>query len=454
MAEFSLEVRKQELKRRVEGLPQEVAAWKVATEQEIDKNAHFSQMRAIELLTDALAAQQQALLVALDPDGTADAFTIAGFDLVKSIIKAQTFWDFFRDKLDLRHAPAHKEPLWVADTIAWDCHRPVLDRAVAFGILAPQILREPPLVYCTAEYSPATWVRGSRPNDGRRYDLGETLLPIPVIELPWDHLGSAWEYLSLHHEVGHDIEADLRLRPELRSSLQAALVAANVPAKRVATWLQWQGEVFADLCALRLAGPAFGDALLHLLMLPPVNVKTFDEDDPHPTPYSRMLLVAAYSRTLAASPALQDHAASIEQRWQALYGATSGDPDLDAYTADFPIAFAALMANPLAVLGGRTVADLLPFAANDDARIRGAEKFFRSGMNKPANLPIRHVPSAARLALTAAHANGTLTDAMCADIHRRVLEYVRETAPLGLRGGGAGAHEAFIVGFAERELFE
>jgi hypothetical protein len=91
-------------------------------------------------------------------------------------------------------------------------------------------------------------VRGSRPNDGRNYDLGEALVPIPVIELPWDHLGSAWEYLSLHHEVGHDIEADLALRPTLQSTLRQKLAAGNVAQPQIDAGSTGK-EVFADPCA-------------------------------------------------------------------------------------------------------------------------------------------------------------------------------------------------------------
>lgn len=449
-----LSLKKQELTHRVDAVPAEVAAWKQATEAELDKNAHFSQLHAIDVLVRTLVDEQRRLLGAVDP-ASPQAFGEAALAVSRSIIKTQRCWDFFRDKLDLRHAPAHKEPLWVADTIAWDCHRPVMDLAVQLGIVSATRVREPPLVYCTAEYSPATWVRGSRPNDGRSYDLGEARVPIPVIELPWDHLSSAWEWLSLHHEVGHDIEADLGLRPALREKLQQALAAAQVPASRIATWLKWQGEVFADLCALRLGGPAFADALVHLLLLPPGDVKTFDPADPHPTPYPRILLNAAYVRTLGPAQEIQDHAARVEGEWRDLYGPTSGDPELDALSADFPVVFGALMEAALPALKDHRPSELLPFGAADDAAIRGAVKYLRSGMNKPSGLRIRHVPSAARLAVADESAAGTLNDAACAAIHARVLKLVRDSAPLGLlRGGGPGGHDQFIASFARRMFSE
>jgi hypothetical protein len=338
----------------------------------------------------------------------------------------------------------------VADTIAWDCHRTTLNLAVQQNIIKATELREPPLVYCTAESSAATWVRGSRPNDGRRYDLGESTLPIPVIELPWDHLGSAWEYLSLHHEVGHDIEADLKLRSVLASTLQQKLAAANVPKARTDAWLAWQGEVFADLCAIRLAGPAFVDALTQLLLLPPATVKRYDPADPHPTPYLRILMNTAYVRTLGASPQMADHADTLDTDWLKMYGSQSGNTVIDGARGDFAIVFDALMNQALTELKGQTVASLLPFSPAEDAKIRAAEPFFRTGTNPPNRLPIRHVPAAARLAVKTAAANGTLTSQQCDDIHQRVLDYVRQSAVSGLRGASGTAHQRFLEGFADR----
>ena len=150
----------------------------------------------------------------------------------------------------MRFSDTFKDILWVADTVAWDCYRPVLEAAAGEDILPKSQFREPPLTYLTAEFSLATWVRGSRPHDGRDYNLGTANLPIPVVELPWDHVENVWEFLTLHHEVGHDLEADLKLRPVLQSTLQSLLIHAHVPPERILVWARWQDEIFADLvCA-------------------------------------------------------------------------------------------------------------------------------------------------------------------------------------------------------------
>jgi hypothetical protein len=135
-----------------------------------------------------------------------------GVGLIQDVIKAQEFWDFFRDKLDPRFSPTFKDVLWVADTVAWDDYRTVLETAADEDILLRSQLRDPPLTYLVAEYSPATWVRGSRFLDGRDGDRGIASLPIPVIALPWDHVENRREFAALLHEVGHDLEAELGLQ--------------------------------------------------------------------------------------------------------------------------------------------------------------------------------------------------------------------------------------------------
>ena len=446
-AKATLEVRKEEFRRRVEALPHEVNEWKQRTQNELDSNLHFSQLQAIGILVDTFAQQQSDLLAQLEPAGDAAAFQLVGLQLLQSIASSQHAWDFFRDKLDLRFSPAFKEVLWVADTVAWDCYRPVLDGAAAVGILDPWALREPPLTYLSAELSPLTWVRGSRPNDGRAYDLGTSRLPIPVIEVPWDHVENTWELMSLHHEVGHDLEADLKLRGVLAASLQTVLSNNGVPPSRVQQWLAWQGEVLADLVGLQLGGAPFAEVLTHLLLLPEPLVTILDEEDPHPTPYLRILMNAAYIPTMIKDhQPLADDSQQIADRWVAIYG---NQPQLDPWGGDFALVFAALMDTALPELKGRTVRELMPYGAADDARIRNAVGYMRTGMNKPAQLRPRHCISAARRAVTQSALEGMLSSDVLNTINQRAMELVRANAPGGLRGGDSSTpHRQFIASFA------
>jgi hypothetical protein len=447
----TLRLRREELARRVEALPAEVAGWRERSKTDLDMEVHFSQLEALSILTDALVDRQRTLLDALAPEANPDGFYVKGFELVVETIKAQRVWDFFRDKLELRFSPDFKDVLWVADTIAWDCYRPVMGRATDAGMLSKAHVREPPLTYLTAEFSPATWVRGSRPNDGREYHLGTANLPIPVIEVPWDHVGNLWELVSLHHEVGHDIEADLQLRAELLLSLQTVL-AARTPPQRIDVWKAWVGEVFADLVGLQLGGPGFSYGLLNLLLLPLPDVVGYNAADPHPTHYVRLLMNAAYMRTLAPGTATLDEAAAdVEAIWTAAYG--DAPEHLAPFIDDFPAVFTALMDSPFTVLKGETVRSLMPYSAGDEARIIKARDYLETGLNAPAPATFapRHAVSAARLAASKVAAENGNTATVLEAINERTAQLVRDSAPGGLRAGdGSKPHQDFIRSFAAR----
>ncbi|HZF55533.1 MAG TPA: hypothetical protein VE093_43265 [Polyangiaceae bacterium] len=454
-------IRQEEVRRRVDALPKEIEEWLKRSSSELDLNAHHSQLSAISVLMSAILEPQKAALAKLSADSPEFLNDIIA--LVSDIIRTQGIWDFFRDKLELRFSPEFKEALWVADSVAWNCHRPVLDEAVQHGILKAEELREPPLTYLTAEFSPATWVRFSEPNDGRNLYLGTARLPIPVIELPWDHVANTWEFLSLHHEVGHDLEADLNLQPSLQLSLQQGLAAASVPQGRIQIWRAWLGELFADLVGLQLGGPAFAESLMHLLLLPKRDVIAYRSDDPHPTHYVRILMNAAYITTLvkgdpqepAGGPVgqvvarLAADSLSLEKRWKDIYGEPPAV--LAPFLSDFSAVFKAVMDSPLTALKGKSVRELMPFKAADDNRIREAASYLRTGMSAPAplSIPPRHCVSAARLAISAAAEAGDDLKTTLETINERTMKLVRDNTPGGLRGASAsGPHKAFVASFA------
>jgi hypothetical protein len=418
-------------------------------------NIHSSQLRALEVLVGAFTADQQAMVEALQPQGDANQFLQQGLNVVTEIIRAQGVWEFYREKFQLRFSPDFKISLRVADLVAWDCYRPVLQDAADLGILPRAQLREPPLCYYEAEFSPATWVRGSEPTDLRDLLGGTVRTPIPVIGLPWDHGANLWEFLSLPHEAGHDLEADLKLRAPLLKSLENALRRGGVPDARIAVWKAWQAETFADLVGLQLVGPAFLEALMHLLLLPPAEVTSYKAADPHPTHFVRILMGVAYLRGLIQGDRpeeghqrqeLSNYAGRIEKVWKQLYG---DPPQLGDFAADFPLVFRGLMDTELPVLKGSTVRALIPYTATDHIRIGAAAAYLGTGQNHPARLRPRHCIAAARLAATrAGQANGEIARAL-ESINERTSRLVNENAPPGLLAADSKAHRDFIAGFAK-----
>ncbi len=343
-----LTVHKEELRRRVSAIPTEVYYWQTRARTILDMDVHFSQIEAVKILMDVFKDGQADLINGLQPAGGLTEYLDQSSELVNQILRSQFVWDFFRSKLQLRFDPSYKDSLWLADTIAFDCYRDTMEKAVTAGIIQRDDFREPPLCYFTSEFSPATWVRGSYPEGLRRPRRGEYRTPIPVIELPWDHAETPWDFLTLAHEVGHDLESDLALRDELLQALEAELRAAGAPNDRVDVWKDWQAETFADLVALQLVGPAYTDTLMRLLLLPAKEVTSYDKDDPHPTHYVRILMNTTYIRTLIpdgpAAAAQRDVVARHADRIDAAWRATYGDPEpLRKFQADFPAVFRALM---------------------------------------------------------------------------------------------------------------
>ena len=448
MTPLSLTIRHLELHRRSNALSAEVDEWVDRTRNEIDHNSHFSQMQALKIMMDVLVAKQKSLFETLKSTTDIPAFQQIIFDIIKEIIRTQGIWDFFRDMLELRMYPSLKEPLGTADTVAWDCYRPILNKAHELGILTPDRFREPPLIYLTAEFSPATWVRGSLPNDQNpsnpTFFLGDrrTRLPIPVIEIPWDHVVNLWEFLSLHHEVGHDLEQDLGLREALLSSLEEQLTQTGVHSPRINLWKNWEGEIIADLIGLMLAGPAFAYSLMNLLILPPNLVTTYNPNDVHPSHYVRIFINSAFVKTLIpGNDSLIKDSQNIEFLWTQLYGDIKqlGIYNVDELRSDFEFC-----------LNGHSLREMIPFTGQDYATINAAAHFLATGQNRPAKIRPRHIISASRLAVDKIVGQPGDQSTRLDELNKRTAELARANTEPGLRAvEDSQKHRAFIASLTE-----
>ena len=455
-------VRLEELRRRVSALPTEVDAW--ITRSAPDKEPlkiHMTQVRALKVLIDALVKGQTTLLKALsagDPD-----FPTRALRITRDLIRTQRIWAFFRSQLSLRFSEDFQKPLWIADTIAWNCHRSVLESAQNAGILALDHAREPPLTYVVADVSPVTYVRGSAPAEGDRLLLGNAVLPIPIIHVPPDHLVNAWQLLTIAHEVGHDLEKDLGIADALERGLAAGLTAAG-RVDRLAQWQKWRAEVFADLVAMQLVGPSFGRALLAALTLPESIVTTLNPDDEHPTPYTRVLLLAKYARTLVAddgTPAvaavralIDADAAVLETEWTALY--PQAPLEAAPFLEDAPEVWQALMDVRLPELKNLTVRQLMPFRAAHDSQIRTAAFFLSTGQHAPPQgrftATIRHCIAAAQLAVDSRPLGDLET--YLSDVDARTRALVTDNTPDVVRGSASQSHDSYVSQLAAAILSE
>lgn len=85
----------------------------------------------------------------------------------------------------------------------------------------------------------------------------------------------------------------------------------------VAIYSRWHKEIFADMAALLLGGPAAAWGMALFLAHPAPRVLTYRHRGAHPTGYLRVLMLAEMLRRMGFEP----QAARIERVWRRFYDA-------------------------------------------------------------------------------------------------------------------------------------
>ncbi|MDJ0702683.1 MAG: hypothetical protein QNJ46_05330 [Leptolyngbyaceae cyanobacterium MO_188.B28] len=273
------------------------------------------------------------------------------------------------------------------DAIAADCYTAV--RQAAPRIFRGSLLK--PVCYMEHGYSPATMRRGvvlSRL-------LGEPN-PFPIIRIPWDR-DNPWQAVFLH-EVAHNLQADLGIWQENRQAVLKRVLRGTADAALTQTYGRWHKEIFADLAALLLGGPAAAWGMAIFLANPATKALTYRPGGAHPTAYLRVLILAEMLRRMGFAQDSQ----RLKRVWQKLYQAASPNrlPARLLRTANIliPKVVDETAYQTRRNLGQRALVDIIPFTAKDEARIKAGAKALVQG-KVPTNLPPRHLVSASAYAL-------------------------------------------------------
>lgn len=273
------------------------------------------------------------------------------------------------------------------DVIAEDCYRAVRQAA-------PQIFRGPmlkPVCYMEHGYSPATMRRGVLLNRL----LGESN-PFPVIRIPWDR-DNPWQSVFLH-EVAHNLQADLGIWQENRQAVLRRTLQVSGDVGLTRTYGRWHKEIFADLAALLLGGPAAAWGMAMFLAHPAPRALTYRSGSAHPTAYLRIQILAEMLRRMG----FPGDAERLGRVWQQLYDPTQFHrlPPRLLASADrvIPQVVDEIAFQTRRNLAHRTLADIIPFDREDEAAIRGGARALLAG-RAAAGLPPRHLVSAAGYAL-------------------------------------------------------
>jgi hypothetical protein len=281
---------------------------------------------------------------------------------------------------------AYGPSLAAHDAIAEDCYRAVREAA-------PRIFEGPllkPVCYMEHGYSPATMRRGVQLSRL----LGEAN-PFPLIRIPWDR-DQPWQSVFLH-EVAHNLQADLGIWQENRQAVLRRVMGRARDPMLAGIYGRWHKEIFADLAAILLGGPAAAWGMADFLAHPQPRTMTFRPGGAHPTAYLRVYMLAEMMRRIGFAR----DATRLLRVWQGLYRADAGHripahlmtsaPRLIPEVVD-EIAF-----QTRRNLAQRALADVIPFRRADEEAIRKGARQLAAG-GKPELAP-RHLVSAAHYAL-------------------------------------------------------
>lgn len=272
------------------------------------------------------------------------------------------------------------------DVIAADCYQAVRDAA-------PRIFDGPllkPVCYMEHGYSPATMRRGVQLSRL----LGEAN-PFPLIRIPWDR-DQPWQSVFLH-EVAHNLHADLGIWQENRQAVLRRVMGRSRDPFLATVYGRWHKEIFADLAAILLGGPAAAWGMADFLAHPPPRTLTYRPGGAHPTAYLRVYLLGEMLRRLG----FVGEATRLLRVWQGLYAPRAAHrippPLMSSAPRLIPEVVDEIAFQTRRNLAQRALADIIPFTRADEAAIHAGARALQRG--QAADLPPRFLVSAAHHAL-------------------------------------------------------
>jgi hypothetical protein len=211
-------------------------------------------------------------------------------------------FDLFADALSQRSE--RDSGLWLAG----------LDVAAEDVVALPPYYETPP-VLCYLDRGPGAAIRRARtrlPGGGSN--------PIALIQIPRERMVGTGVAASLAHETGHQAAALLELVESLRKELQD--LARATGDDRWNIWHRWISEIIADLWAVAKLGPTATQGLIGVLSLPSYFVFRISANDPHPPPWLRVKLSAAFGRALYPDAQWRE----LDALWDDLYPIAQATP--------------------------------------------------------------------------------------------------------------------------------
>jgi hypothetical protein len=310
-------------------------------------------------------------------------------DHAHSYVRAiEKIWDFYFELFGQRQT-RYAKWLLSCDRIGLDCYRAAyLGLGTARSIPAPA-----PLTYMATGFAPATFKRGIPLKR-----LGRQLNPFPLVQIPYHRLVNPWTLGAMLHEVSHNLQTDLGLSKGIPKSVALRLLRAGASRDVAHTWAKWNREMFADMSATLLGGPAIAGSLMDILARSPKIVAHWNPRAPHPTPYFRMLITMELLRRMG----FQTEAEQYRRAWLRIYSsARYGDIPpaiMKSFAEACPLAVDAMCFQPHPSLGNRSLAQVMNFSKKEQQMIEETSGRLAAGTD-PGIIPERFLIGAVRLGL-------------------------------------------------------
>jgi len=347
--------------------------------------------KTLESVCRELGERAQELLSHIDRTAAETALSQALALEIEFATVADRF-GCYRDAIAQRALEPTARSLAALDKVAADCFVPLMRRAQELGLAEEFARVTAPICYLQGGYSPMGW---ARKQDARwRGPFASPLLFVPA-----DRVGTPWSWLLIPHEIGHQAALTLSasgqsLDQEWRTVLFQLAMQASGDMRQAALWKQWAPEVFADVCGVLTAGPAFVSSLQEALAFPRETMQDIDPQNVHPPHSLRLFIGTALLRTIG----FISEAERLEQKQISLYGSA---PGFEPFRAVLPTVVAPLTTLALTSLNGRAMADVIPpFTYNDYTAVTNAAQGILSGQGTAELRPI-HAVCAAQIAYEA-----------------------------------------------------
>jgi hypothetical protein len=248
-----------------------------------------------------------------------------------------------------------------------------LDVVSADALQLKQNYYNPPPVICYLDRGVGAAIRRART---RMPGGGDN--PVAIIKVPRERMVGSGIASSLVHEVGHQAAALLDLVESLRPVLDGLGRGSLAEHDAWLLWKRWISEIVADFWSIARVGIASTLGLMGVVSLPRAFVFRLNADDPHPTPWIRVKLSAAFGQALYPQPAW-DH---LAQLWEAYYPLKRLNQTqmrlLRMLEKTTPALVAVLVNHRPAALRGRSLVESLDVGERQPARLRALLDRWRS----------------------------------------------------------------------------